>query len=79
VVDTQPSDLDMRRRQRFAPDNLAVISVNGAECNKCRHVSDDGLYCKAFPDGIPMEILSGKVQHRTSHPGDNGIRFEPWP
>ncbi len=31
--------------------------------------------CRAFPFGIPDEILSGKVSHEKPYPGDNGIRF----
>jgi hypothetical protein len=32
--------------------------------------------CKAFPDGIPGAILSGKHDHTTAYPGDRGIRYE---
>lgn len=31
--------------------------------------------CSAYPSRIPDEILSGRVSHRTSRPGDRGIRF----
>ena len=33
--------------------------------------------CKAFPDGIPVEIMREKVDHEKPYPGDNGIQFEP--
>ncbi len=33
--------------------------------------------CDAFPDQIPLEIWSGKVQHNKPFPGDQGIRFQP--
>jgi len=33
--------------------------------------------CKAFPEGIPEEILLGEHKHRRPFKGDNGIRFAP--
>jgi len=45
-------------------------------CNKCTHDRGNAS-CKAFPGGIPIEILSGQADHRESFPGDNGIHFEP--
>lgn len=35
------------------------------------------MRCKAFPRGIPFEILNGKVMHTKPYPNDNGILFEP--
>lgn len=32
--------------------------------------------CDAFPDGIPIDIASGKFDHRKPHEDDHGIRFE---
>ena len=32
--------------------------------------------CKAYPGGIPEEILIGKVDHRRPYKGDHGILFE---
>jgi hypothetical protein len=50
------------------------------ECAKCKHFDKyptDGFVCKAFPKGIPAEIIEGRVKHREPSPGDRGIRFEP--
>lgn len=33
--------------------------------------------CKAFPDGIPDLIASGKHDHRKPFHGDNGILWTP--
>ena len=45
------------------------------QCEACSHFGFDGT-CKAFPDGIPIDILGGVHDHREPYPGDNGIRFE---
>lgn len=49
--------------------------AKGAMCNTCAHNNRDRT-CKAFPNGIPKEILI-KGEHNTPFPGDNGIRYEP--
>jgi hypothetical protein len=37
---------------------------------------DQVNYCRAFPTGIPDEIISGDNDHKKSYPGDHGIKFE---
>ena len=32
--------------------------------------------CAAYPDGIPVEILNGTVDHTKPYKGDHGILFE---
>mgnify|MGYP003114413880 FL=1 len=32
--------------------------------------------CKAFPDGIPVDILTGGIDHHSPIEGDNGIQYE---
>ena len=49
------------------------------QCLNCAHFNEDdedANACKAFPLGIPSEILLGRVDHRKAFPGDNGIRFK---
>lgn len=43
-------------------------------CPNCIHYTG-GLTCKAFPDGIPDEILEG-MPHTEPYAGDNGITFK---
>lgn len=35
----------------------------GIACNLCKHLNDDNVSCKAYPDGIPAEILYGETAH----------------
>lgn len=50
-------------------------------CFQCRHIGwvepSIGWTCKAFPKGIPTEILASRHNHRRPFPGDHGIQFEP--
>lgn len=46
------------------------------QCVWCRHRSDGGQRCRAFPAGIPVEILKNQHDHRRPFDGDHGVRFE---
>ena len=48
---------------------------NPPPCFDCKHYLEE-LKCKAFPAGIPEEILDGKNDHKKPYHGDNGILFE---
>ena len=65
------------RIRRFGDKDLGGLSLDGAKCNRCHHVSTTGMTCKAFRRAIPVEILTGEFDHRKEYPGDRGIRFEP--
>lgn len=53
-------------------------------CLSCTHlifIDQDGIKipstrCKAFPQGIPIDILHGTVSHAEPYEGDNGIQYE---
>lgn len=51
----------------------------GVQCPNCKNLNrEDGpLTCRAFPDGIPELILTGRVDHSQPYPGDNGILYDP--
>ena len=47
-------------------------------CHGCKHRDPvDVTKCRAFPLGIPSQILSGRWDHRKPFPGDGGIQYEP--
>jgi hypothetical protein len=64
-------------------------------CYCCRHLHRDrlregeGFFCDAFPsvsrdggeacNGIPLEILKSRPDHRAPFPGDSGVTFEEDP
>ena len=50
-------------------------------CRFCRHLNSliDKPTCNAFPEGIPQEILSGKIIHKDPLPNQkNDIVLTPW-
>jgi len=47
-----------------------------SQCTFCAHRSPDATKCRAFPNGIPVEILFNEHDHSTAFPGDNGIRYQ---
>jgi len=63
----------------FTPDREFDIPDHSEVCSHCRHLFDPGTdrECKAFPEGIPMEIWMGYDQHTEPHHyQENDIIFE---
>jgi hypothetical protein len=47
-------------------------------CLYCKHFDINGFKCKAFPKGLPPEIISGENNHSKPLPKQgNEIVFEP--
>lgn len=47
-------------------------------CPNCKYLNrKTNNTCLAFPNGIPLMILSGKFNHKKEWHGDNDIRYEP--
>jgi hypothetical protein len=60
-------------RGSMSMDNDPVFEEVGI-CFKCVERTSVRS-CRAFPQGIPREILRGDVMHTSPYPGDNGIVF----
>jgi hypothetical protein len=56
------------------------VTVEYPRCLECKHfnsIDNDKLSCKAFPDGIPIDIITGKPHTKPTKQQDNKIVFEP--
>ena len=72
-------DKEMEQSPMFDGDPYEYM-IFSSNCINCKHweIHSDDLYqCKAFPDGIPPEIWTGKISHDNPYEGDHGIQFEP--
>lgn len=57
-----------------------IIVTRPKLCPVCRHLDRENpemVRCHAFPNGIPVEILTNRHDHHNPHPDDMGIQFEP--
>lgn len=52
-------------------------NITSPQCMRCKHRdAENPAVCKAFPDGIPVRILTNDADHKKPYSGDNGIQFE---
>ena len=49
------------------------------QCKRCEYFYNgrDYFSCKAYPKGIPPEIITGNHNHVNRYKGDNNITFKP--
>lgn len=64
---------DRSKRFSWGDGDLRV-----SQCAFCQHKHLGALGCDAFPDRIPMEILTGDHDHSLPFPGDGGLVFLPY-
>ena len=56
------------------------MTITQPICLKCIHfnsIDNDKLSCKAFPEGIPDEIIEGASHTKPTKDQKNKIVFEP--
>lgn len=70
------SDEQGNRDDKFTAQPGDLVA---SQCVYCRHLSPGTFTpgCKAFPGGIPDDVLTNSTDHRHPIDGDDGIRFEP--
>jgi hypothetical protein len=68
----------MKHEVFILDDSELDIPVFSSICCWCVHYLPEirDRICKAFPDGIPMEIWMGENDHKQPYKGDHGIMFE---
>lgn len=43
-------------------DRHEIFNIYESQCGRCKHF-EDGYSCKAYPNGIPEELLDASQQH----------------
>lgn len=63
------------------PPLTTIFEQDNRSCMNCANLNRSGPYlsCKAFPNGIPLDIQSGETPHINPIEGDNGIQWEAAP
>lgn len=66
---------------------MLLYNFDEADCFKCKHFKgrkadnefekNERMVCKAYPKGIPHQLITGQKHHDKAFYKDNGIRFEP--
>jgi hypothetical protein len=54
---------------------MPELPVRQPMCHTCKHWNSD-LTCKAFPQGIPLGILTNDINHARAVAGDHGVQYE---
>jgi len=58
-------------RELYCNAMLASI-ISEINCFNCKHFREWDFFCKAYPDGVPDEILNGDVAHTEIRPDQKG-------
>lgn len=67
------SEEDKNRQEKFT---ATEVVIHNPLCNSCVYKDPNGPRCLAFPERIPLSILTGGVNHKNPYDGDNGIQYK---
>ena len=73
------NNFDVSERLVIVKRNCVEISPVSEVCWNCSHFNGENpsaRNCKAFPNGIPIEIWECRRNHDEPYPNDNNYRFE---
>lgn len=73
-LEEHPNTGDPPRADRYTWE---ANQVTQSQCATCVEKALGGAICRAFPDGIPGEILLNEIDHREEYPGDGGVLYSP--
>jgi len=62
----------MKRSLIILDDRHQDFAMYKSQCGRCKHLDSIELSCKAFPKGVPMALLSGKISHDLVLPNQIG-------
>lgn len=57
--------------ERIVEHSTSIFTPAGY-CHRCEHLYRVKMGCKAFPDGIPSNILLGHLPHEVPYPQQSG-------
>ena len=58
--------------ETFINDRPLWLNRYISQCGNCVLYNDFNATCKAFPDGIPIDMLEGKITHNKPIKGQTG-------
>lgn len=53
-------------------DRPLLLNMYKSQCAKCKLYNEDEATCKAFPKGIPENMLEGDIKHDKPIKGQQG-------
>lgn len=59
-------------------DRHEIFNIYKSQCGRCKYFKETGYSCKAYPNGIPDELLDASQQHNEVREDQKGSTiFKP--